>query len=182
MRRINTLLGISPTRRMAQDDSLRAPSCPQLGGLLFGIWIVLVVSGVLTPVGSDASEPVYPARYEACAGWGVCTFYLTPPVPTLGDRVQVRLRGVGDPALAGTCNPEREAARTIRTFVEGILTRASRIELSHIEPLPGRTAIAGAPRQVLATVQVDGTDLVEILVHIGLGREKPMRADSKWCD
>jgi len=113
-------------------------------------------------------------RFESCAGWGACTFRLVTPDPALGDPVRVRLRGVGAPTRTGTCSPEREAARTIRTFVEGILARAARIELSRIEPRPDGG--------VLATVRVDGTDVVDILVHIGLGRQKPMPPDADWCE
>jgi len=134
-------------------------------------------------------EPPVPATYESCAGWGLCTFRLTVTAPGGGERVRVRLRGVGDPALAGTCAPEREAARTIRTFVEGILARARQIELLRIEPVRMEPApVAGATGSpavlptVLATVHVDGTDVVEILVHIGLGREKPLAPDATWCD
>ncbi len=139
------------------------------------------------PPGQPAAPgQAVPARYESCAGWGLCTFRLLLPVPPVppaaaapstqaaDERVQVRLRGVGDAALPGTCAPEREAARTIRAFVEGVLARATRIELDRIEPRSGGT--------VLATVRVDGTDVRDILVHIGLGRGKPLPPDATWCD
>ncbi len=113
-------------------------------------------------------------RFESCAGWGACTFRLVTPNPSLGDLVRVRLRGVGAPARTGTCSPELEGARTIRLFVEGILTRATRLELTRIEPRPDGS--------VLATVRADGTDVVDILVHIGLGRQKPLPPDADWCE
>ena len=113
-------------------------------------------------------------RFESCAGWGLCTFRLAGPAAGQARTLRVRLRGVGNPAQAGTCAPEREAARTIRRFVEGILTRATRIELTGVEPRSD-----GA---VLATVRVDGTDVVDILVHIGLGWALPLAPAASWCD
>lgn len=123
---------------------------------------------------TSAPERIYPARYESCTGWGLCAFRLTRPDPELGEVVRVRLRGVGDPALAGTCDPEREAARAVRRFVEGILARAARIELAQVERRPSGT--------VLAVVRVDGTDVTDILVHIGFGRGISMPPGAKWCD
>jgi endonuclease YncB( thermonuclease family) len=113
-------------------------------------------------------------RYASCAGWGLCTFDLAEPDPLLGQIVRVRLRGIGDPALVGTCDPEQEAARSVREFIQGVLTRATRIELAKVEPRAGGT--------VLATVLADGTDVTDIVVHIGFGRGLAMGPDTKWCD
>ncbi|MFI5400881.1 MAG: hypothetical protein ACHQZQ_07520 [SAR324 cluster bacterium] len=88
--------------------------------------------------------------------------------------LRVRLRGVGDPALQGVCTPERDAARAVRRFVEGILRRASRVELDQLEP---RT-----DGSVLATVRVDGTDVADIVMHFGLGRDAALAPGATWCE
>src|SRR5579862_1585746 len=87
--------------------------------------------GPMTLAHADSSVPEA-VRFQRCTGWGFCWFIpaeadSAPPAAPIG----VRLRGVGDPALSGMCDPERDAARTIRTFLEGMLARAGRITLEH---------------------------------------------------
>ena len=156
---------------------------------IFGLLAVLSVSMVFALAFLETTAPAHAdqesfkdVRYERCPGWGLCIFRvslpLTPGNPrdgTLaGTSMRIRLRGVGDPEMSGTCNPERSAARTIREFVEGILKRAGRIDLDDMEP--------GPDGSVTASVKADGTDVVDILIHIGLGREKPLPPAATWCD
>jgi hypothetical protein len=125
--------------------------------------------------------------YDHCLGWGLCVFRpladaVTPPTALALSSsaspppsvLTVRLRGVGDPALGGTCTPEREEARIIRGFVEGILARAGKLTLGDVAARPDGS--------VLATVRADGTNVADILIHIGLGREKPLPPGATWCD
>src|SRR5271154_5037284 len=148
-------------------------------------WSALTLAAAPCVAFSESTEADagIPVQYESCAGWGLCLFRILPketaapnsaPPPSPGQRVKVRLRGVGDEALSGTCDPERDAARTVREFVEGILRRAGRITLQ-------RPILHGGG-VLLATVQADGTDVVDILVHIGHGRRGGMAPDARWCD
>lgn len=162
------------SRGGAREMHRRPRSLPGRTAILaFGLAaFVALTRGIAAQPG--APERIYPVRYVSCAGWGLCAFRLIEPDPLLGPIVQVRLRGIGDPGLAGICTPEREAARTVREFVQDVLARATRIGLSRVDRRPDST--------VLATVLVDGTDVTDVVIHIGFGRGLRMAPGSDWCD
>jgi hypothetical protein len=158
-----------------QDGFHMAPA--QKTVCVVALAVLLSILAARATPGADVRRPAL--RFLGCVGWGLCVFEAAggaaanPAVQSVAP-LRVRLRGVGDSALEGVCRPEREAALEIRRFVEGILARAGRIELEGVEPRRDGT--------VLATVLVDGTDVADILVHMGLGREKPLPPGAAWCD
>jgi hypothetical protein len=155
---------------------------PRIAARALGLAALLglvLLAALGRPEVARADGSRHAVQFRACDGWGLCRFARTAegeahPADAASASLRVRLRGVGDPALEGVCRPEGDAARTIRRFVEGILGRAGRIELDGIESRPDGS--------LLATVRVDGTDVADILVHIGLGREKPLPPGATWCD
>lgn len=148
-------------------------------GALIALTALAILAGLQ---GTAAARPLRAAvEFQSCLGWGLCVFRRVDAEPSgaaaspaASATLRVRLRGVGDPALQGVCTPERDAARAVRHFVEGILMRAGRVELDKLEPRKDGS--------VLATVRADGTDVADILVHLGLGREKALAPGATWCD
>jgi hypothetical protein len=135
----------------------------------FAAVMVLVSTAMLAPVAQG--QPVH-AEFLDCPGWGACRFLLAD-----GSQPLVRIRGLGDPAHSGICAAEGRAegvtARHLRGYIQGILARASRVELQQPEPRAGG---------LLATVVVDGTELMQIASHFGMGRIYPKDARADWCD
>jgi endonuclease YncB( thermonuclease family) len=91
-----------------------------------------------------------------------------------GERI--RLENADSPELHGRCDAELEAARAARAFAQTALDGAREIKIEI-----GRRAHDRYGR-TLAHILVDGRDLGELLVGIGLARPYHGERRRGWCE
>lgn len=95
--------------------------------------------------------------------------------PLLGDRIDVRLRGIEVPEIAGRCEQEKKLAEQSRDIVDWLMKKARMITLENV----GRDKLF----RIVATVLVDGKDVRRILIAKGLAvRPQDRRQKNNWCD
>lgn len=92
-----------------------------------------------------------------------------------GERI--RLENVDTPELHGRCAKETDLANSAKRFAQASLDNAEQIIVTVHERRPrdryGRT---------LAKVSVDGNDLGEQLIRVGLARRYHGERRQSWCD
>ena len=91
-----------------------------------------------------------------------------------GERI--RLENVDAPELHARCDAELEAARAARAFAQAALDGAREIKIE-----VGRRARDRYGR-TLAHVLVDGKDLGELLIGVGLARPYHGERRRGWCN
>jgi len=88
--------------------------------------------------------------------------FVIPGVPELfGKNIEVRFLGIDTPEIVTKDPCEKEAAKVAQVYVQDRLKNAKRIDLIH----------AGKDKyfRILASVLVDGEDLVQTELKMGLG-------------
>lgn len=103
------------------------------------------------------------------------TFNIPLIHPLLGKKISVRLRGIDTPEIRGKCSNEKKRALEAKQEVQGLLTRAKRIDLQNIE--------RGKYFRIVADVIIDGNSLTQYLLKKKLGY--PYMGGKKqknyWC-
>lgn len=115
----------------------------------------------------------FDARYISCYDGDTCRFAVSVWIDQTIE-TQVRLRGVDTPEIRGLCASERSAAVHARSFIQQLLSTASSIHLSNIEPdkYGGR---------ILADITVDGRSVSESLITNGFARPYYGSTRQTWC-
>lgn len=107
---------------------------------------------------------------------GDTLFVDIPNFPSiLGEDMPIRVRGIDTPEIRGKCPEEKVIAKQARDQVRLWSENAERVELTNIE--------RGKYFRLVATVLIDGEDIGEKLVKLGLAR--PYDGQGKrqgWCN
>jgi hypothetical protein len=93
--------------------------------------------------------------------------------PLIGREIEVQLRGLELPALAGRCRRETELAGQARDIVQQLLSRARTIVLQDV----GR----GRSFRIEATVLADDLDIRQVLIARGLAHRGGNGPPPNWC-
>lgn len=128
------------------------------------------------PAASQAAGAISPLPAILVSVHDGDTFTVDLPceLPTLCDRVPVRVAGIDTPELRGRCTQERVAAQRARALAKAKLDKASSIVLLR----PERDKYF----RVLSPVLVDGEDLGDALVRAGLARPYDGGTKAGWCE
>jgi micrococcal nuclease len=91
----------------------------------------------------------------------------------VGERVQIRVKGVDAPELRGKCEAEKVRARKAKQFTVAKLREAQTIQLAELE--------RGKYFRLLAVVYVDGENLEQALINADLARPYDGGTRQGWC-
>ena len=108
-----------------------------------------------------------------CYDGDTCTFPLPGIHPFFGEKISVRIRGMGTPEIRRKCEAEKQKAKAARDFLRSILRTAGRIDLLEAE--------RGKYFRIVATIQADGRDVAALMITRGLGRPYQGGRRKGWC-
>ena len=92
-----------------------------------------------------------------------------------GDDIGIRVAGVDTPEIRGKCAAEKKLAIKARDRVRGLLESAKTIDLLNVE--------RGKYFWLVARVEIDGTDLSQLLLKEGYAEEYDGGKKTKdWCE
>ena len=92
-----------------------------------------------------------------------------------GDDIGIRVAGVDTPEIKGKCAAEKKLAIKARDRVRGLLESAKTIDLLNVE--------RGKYFRLVARVEIDGTDLSQLLLKEGYAVEYDGGKKTKnWCE
>ena len=92
-----------------------------------------------------------------------------------GDDIGIRVAGVDTPEIRGKCAAEKKLAIKARDRVRGLLESAKTIDLLNVE--------RGKYFRLVARVEIDGTDLSQLLLKEGYAVEYDGGKKTKnWCE
>lgn len=125
------------------------------------------------PKAHTQGQPFQVAVFHGCYDGDTCTVSLADPPPLFGDHITVRLAGIDTPAMKGTCEAEKAAARQAQAFTQELMVQAQRIELEE----PRRDKYF----HILARVMADGQEVAQELVKAGLAGPYDGGKKGRWC-
>ena len=92
-----------------------------------------------------------------------------------GDDIGIRVAGVDTPEIRGKCAAEKKLAIKARDRVRGLLESANTIDLLNVE--------RGKYFRLVARVEIDGTDLSQLLLKEGYAVEYDGgKKTNDWCE
>ncbi len=103
------------------------------------------------------------------------TFKIENVHPLIGEKINIRVKGVDTPEIRTKNSCEKSKARNAKKLVENLLKNANKIDLENIE--------RGKYFRIVADVMIDGKSLTDYLLKNGLayaydgGTKKKMN----WC-
>lgn len=140
----------------------------------------IAVAGVLIPTLSHADCYDWPLRQRYTSNpqsvaYDGDTIYITMPgLPAAISKMSVRVNGIDTPEIRGECETEKVRAKEAKAFLIDRLLGAETILFCN----PAWGKYAG---RVLADVQIDGEDLVEMMSAAGHGRPYDGGERQGWC-
>lgn len=137
------------------------------------IGAILVFVPVLTATAKTYGN-LYNAIYVGTHDGRTIIFDIAGVHPLIGEKIEVRLRGVGLPDIAGRCRKESELAKQARDIVRWLCQNAKTIILQDV----GRDKLF----RLTAIVLVDGKDIRNVLIRKGLAvPQNASQPERDWC-
>ena len=124
--------------------------------------LTAVVLCISAPAWAESYGPFEGVLYHRCYDGDTCTFTIKALHPLIGEKINVRIRGIDTPEIRGKCEAEKNQAKVARDFLWNLLSNASRIDLVDAE--------RGKYFRIIATVRADGVDVVSLMIEKGPGR------------
>lgn len=94
--------------------------------------------------------------------------------PIIGKNIPIRVNGIDTPEMRGGCKAEIEQARQAKKEAVAMIRAAKIVELRNIQ--------RGKYFRIVADVYLDGENLGEILIGMGLAKLYDGGTKETWCD
>jgi len=129
---------------------------------------------ISAPAWAESYSPFESVLYHRCYDGDTCTFSMQALHPLIGEKINVRIRGIDTPEIRGKCQAEKDKAILARDYLVALMSKAQSTELRNVE----RRKFF----RLLADVYADGQDVSAMLLKKGHAVPYDDRGKRrKWC-
>ncbi|MCZ6728330.1 MAG: thermonuclease family protein [SAR324 cluster bacterium] len=129
---------------------------------------------ISAPAWAESYGPFQGVLYHRCYDGDTCTFSIQALHPLIGEKINVRIRGIDTPEIRGKCQAEKDKAILARDYLVALMSKAQSTELRNVE--------RGKFFRLLADVYADGQDVSAMLLKKGYAVPYDGRGKRRnWC-
>ena len=133
--------------------------------------VVLLLSGF--PVWAGSYGSFKGVLFHSCYDGLTCTFTIPGVHPLLGEKAEVRIRGIDTAEIRSKCDWEKKHAVRTRDFLIALLRESPSVDLLNV----GR----GNNFRIIATVIAHVLDVGKVLIEKGWARKHVGGKREAWC-